>query len=215
MIRVFLVDNHAVVRAGVRHILEQAGDIAVVGEVADGATALVEVKKVLPDVVLMDISMPGGMGGIEATRRMVRQVPGVKVVALSVIDDEPFPLRLREVGAVGYLTKGCRTDELIDAVRAAACGRACIDSTLACKQILAGWRGAGDTPWSRLSSRELQVALMILEGARTSSIAETLALSPKTVSTYRQRIFEKLGIASDVDLTRLAYRYGLLEDRRE
>ncbi|AGA91341.1 response regulator containing a CheY-like receiver domain and an HTH DNA-binding domain [Thioflavicoccus mobilis 8321] len=213
MIRVFLVDDHELVRTGIRRILEQTGDIVVVGEAADGDAALKVVKNANPHVVLMDISMPGGMGGIEATRRLVRLMPGVKVVALTVMDEDPFPLRLREVGAVGYLTKGCPANEMIDAVRAVMRGQPYVDLALARKHMLADWQGMGATPFAELSSREMQVALMILDGRRTQEISGTLSLSPKTVSTYRQRIYEKLDVKTDVELTRLAYRFGLIHDQ--
>lgn len=122
MIRILLVDDHGLVRTGLRRILEQAGGIEVVGEAEDGASALRLAKQTRPDVVLMDLSMPAGMGGIEATRRLVRLVPGVRVIALTVMDEDPFPDRLREVGALGYLTKGCPAAELVDAVRSVARG---------------------------------------------------------------------------------------------
>ncbi|MBK1700876.1 response regulator [Thiococcus pfennigii] len=215
MIRVFLVDDHELVRTGIRRILEQTGDIEVVGEAADGDSALRQVKKVDPDVVLMDISMPGGMGGIEATRRLVRLMPEVKVVALTVMDDDPFPLRLREVGAVGYLTKGCPAEEMIDAIRAVMRGQPYVDSVLARKHMLADWQGIATTPFAELSSREIEVALMILDGRRTQEISDTLSLSPKTVSTYRQRIYDKLDVKTDVELTRLAYRFGLIHDHEQ
>lgn len=213
MIRVFLVDDHELVRTGIRRILEQTADIEVVGEAADGVGALKQIKKAAPDVVLMDLSMPGGMGGIEATRRLLRLLPTAKVIALTVLADDPFPARLREVGAAGYLTKGCPASEMIDAIRMVSRGRPYVDSALVRKHMLADWQGLAATPFSELSSREMQVALMILEGHRTPAIAESLSLSPKTVSTYRQRIYDKFGIATDVELTRLAYRFGLITDQ--
>lgn len=213
MIRVFLVDDHELVRTGIRRILEQVGDIEVVGEAEDGQSALQQAKKCLPDVVLMDLSMPGGMGGIEATRRIVRQVPGVKVIALTVLDEDPFPARLRDVGAAGYLTKGCPASEMIDAIHMVVRGTPYVDAALVRKHMVADWQGLAATPFADLSAREMQVAMMILEGRRSPAISECLSLSPKTVSTYRQRIYDKLGITTDVELTRLAYRFGLIHDQ--
>ncbi|MEY6431569.1 response regulator [Thioalkalicoccus limnaeus] len=213
MIRILLVDDHGLVRTGLRRILEQAGGIEVVGEAEDGASALRLAKQTRPDVVLMDLSMPAGMGGIEATRRLVRLVPGVRVIALTVMDEDPFPDRLREVGALGYLTKGCPAAELVDAVRSVARGGAYVESALAQKRMLADWSGSAVTPFAALSAREMQVAMMIVDGCRTETICETLSLSPKTVSTYRKRIHDKLHIKTDAELTRAAYRFGLIRDQ--
>lgn len=211
MIKVLLVDDHELVRTGVRRILEEAGDMQVVGEAADGDEALKVARRVLPDVVLMDVNMPG-MGGIEATRRMVRLLPEARVIALTVLDDDPFPARLNQAGAIGYLTKGCPAGEMIEAVRTVARGEPYIAAAVARKHMLADWRGGASTPFEELSAREMQVAMMILEGQRTQEISDALSLSPKTVSTYRQRIYEKLNVKTDVELTRLAYRHGMIAD---
>jgi len=152
------------------------------------------------------------MGGIEATRRMVRLLPEVKVIALSMLEEDPFPARLHEAGAVGYLSKGCPVTEMLEAIRTVHCGRSYVASCVARKHMLADWEGSATSPFQDLSCREMQVTLMILEGQRTPEISDALCLSPKTVSTYRQRIYEKLAIKTDVDLTRLAYRHGLIKD---
>jgi two-component system, NarL family, invasion response regulator UvrY len=213
MIKVLIVDDHALVRTGLRLILQEQDLIDVVGEAASGEEALKLAKKLDPNVILMDINMPGGMGGIEATRRLCRMVPDCRVIALTVLGDDPFPAQLREAGAKGYLTKGCPAEELIKAVREVAAGRAYVDSRVAQARMLADWQGEVGSPFRELSARELQVAMMILDGQRTQDISETLSLSPKTVSTYRQRIYEKLGVHTDVDLTRLAFRHGMIPDR--
>lgn len=211
MIKVLLVDDHELVRTGIRRILEEVGDIVVVGEAADGDAALKIARKATPDVILMDLNMPG-MGGIEATRRMVRLLPNAKVVALTMLDDDPFPAHLNEAGAVGYLTKGCPANEMIEAVRTVNRGMPYVAASVARKHMLADWRRAPATPFEELSAREMQVAMMILGGQRTQEISDGLSLSPKTVSTYRKRIYEKLQVKTDVELTRLAYRHGLLEE---
>ena len=211
MIKVLLVDDHELVRTGIRRILEESSDIEVIGEASGGDEALKAARKLEPDVVLMDVNMPG-MGGIEATRRMVRLLPEVKVIALTVLDDDPFPARLNEAGARGYLTKGCPAAEMLDAIRMVHRGQHYVASSVARKHMLADWRGVAATPFEELSSREMQVAMMILEGQRTQEISSALSLSPKTVSTYRQRIYEKLDVKNDVELTRLAYRHELIKD---
>ena len=215
MTKVLIVDDHALFRAGLRLILAQQDQIEVVGEAESGEEALRQAKRLAPDICLMDLAMPGGMGGIEATRRLRRLLPHCQVIALTVLGDDPFPSQLREAGAMGYLTKGCPADELVKAVRLVASGRPYIDSSVAQARMLADWEGGAGSPFKELSSRELQVAMMILDGQRTQDISETLSLSPKTVSTYRQRIHEKLGVHSDVDLTRLAFRHGLIQDAPE
>jgi two-component system, NarL family, invasion response regulator UvrY len=213
MIKVLLVDDHELIRTGVRGILDKAPDIEVAAEASNGEEAVELVKKISPDVVLMDVNMPG-MGGIEATRRVLRVNPKLKVIALTVLDDDPFPSRLHEVGAMGFLTKGCPADEMLRAIRAVYNGHHYIASEVARKHTLTEWHGSSDNPFKQLSSRETQVLLQILEGQKNQEISDILSLSPKTVSTYRQRIYEKLDIKNDVELTRLAYRHGILSDNQ-
>jgi two-component system invasion response regulator UvrY len=211
MIRLLLVDDHELVRTGVKSILERALDIEVVAEASTGEEALELVKKNVPDVVLMDVNMPG-IGGIEATRRLLRAHPGLHVIALTALDDDPFPSRLNDVGARGFLTKGCPAQEMIHAVRMVYRGQRFISPEVAQKHTITEWKGGSANPFQGLSSRETQVLMQILDGRRNQEISDILCLSPKTVSTYRQRILEKLDIRNDVELTRLAYRHGLLSD---
>ena len=213
MIKVLLVDDHELVRTGIRRILEEAYDMDVVAEASNGDEALRKAQQVQPDVVLMDLNMPG-IGGIEATRRIVRSVPEAKVIALTVLDDDPFPAKLNEAGAMGYLTKGCPADEMLQAIRMVSGGTPYVASSVARKHMLADWQGTAATPFEELSSREMQVAMMILDGQKTQEISDGLCLSPKTVSTYRQRIYEKLGVKNDVELTKLAYRHGIISDTK-
>jgi len=213
MIKLMIVDDHQLVREGLRSIIASATDLAVVAEANSGEEAIAQAQQgVAPDVVLMDINMPGGMGGIEATRRLLRLLPKARVIALSALSDEPLPTQLHDAGAVGYLTKECPARELLDAIRAVDRGLPYVDARLAQRRMVAGWRGIRETPFADLSSREMQVALMILDGRRNNQIADCLSLSQKTVSTYRQRIFEKLGVGTDVQLTRLAYRHGIIKE---
>jgi len=133
-----------------------------------------------------------------------------KVIALTVLDDDPFPAQLYEAGAMGYLTKGCRAEEMFEAIRAVHSGNRFVGSAVARKHTLSEVGGGVESPFAQLSARELQVVMMILDGKKTHDISDSLYLSPKTVSTYRQRVYEKLGVATDVDLTKLAFRYGLM-----
>ncbi len=211
MIKVLLVDDHELVRTGIRRLLEEAPDIEVTGEAGSGQEALGRVRVCPPDVVLMDLNMPG-MGGIETTRRLAKTHPEVRVIALTVEDEDPFPGKLHDAGAQGYLTKGCPAEEMLKAIRKVARGLPYVDAHVAKKHMESDWEGAAKVPFERLSTREMEVAMMILGGRKTQAIAEALHVSPKTVSTYRQRIYEKLNIATDVELTRLAYRFGIIQD---
>lgn len=213
MIKVLLVDDHQLIRAGIRYIIDAAGDMQVVAEAASGEEAMRLAGKVAPDIVLMDIRFPNGMNGIETTRRMVRMNEDLKIMALTVYDEDPFPAQAREAGAVGYLTKGCPARELLDAIRKVNRGEPYIDSDVARRHMLAdGWGRdqAADSPFKDLSAREMQVAMMFLEGLRANEIADMLSLSVKTVSTYKTRVFEKLGIRTEVELARLAMHHGLI-----
>lgn len=211
MIRVVLVDDHELVRTGVKGIIDGAMDMQVVAEAATGEEAIELVGKHTPDVVLMDVHMPG-MGGIEATRRLLHKYDRLKVIALTALGEDPFPSRLNEVGAQGYLTKGCPAQEMIHAIRTVYMGKPYIAEEVAKKHVLSEWQGLSGNPFSGLSSRETQVLMQILEGRKNYQISDILCLSPKTVSTYRQRVMEKLNVHNDVELTRLAYRHGLLDD---
>ena len=210
MVRVLLVDDHELVRTGFRHILSGDADIEVVGEANSGEDALSKVQSQQPDLVLMDVNMPG-IGGIEATRKIKRLHPDTQVIAVTIHTDAPFPEQLHEAGALGYLTKGCPADELFEAIRTVAAGKPFISSDVSRKLTLARLTGVDpDDPFNKLSQREMQVFLMITQGHKTQEISDSLCLSPKTVSTYRHRLFEKLNVDTDVELTHLALRYGLI-----
>jgi len=211
MIHLLLVDDHALFRSGMKSVLAEAGDIEVVGEVSDGEAAVAFVRESPPEVVLMDINMPG-IGGIEATRRILHVAPEVHVIAVTALSDSPFPNQLLDAGAQGYISKGCPADELFEAVRSVTQGRHYICSDVAQKLALESVVGqAKDTPLNQLSPREMQVMLMVVQGQGNQQISDTLFLSPKTISTYRHRLFEKLGVANDVELTHFAIRHHLVE----
>jgi len=213
MIRVLVVDDQQLVRRGFCSILMQAQDIEVVGEAADGESALHEVEKHKPHVVLMDVRMPG-IGGIEATRMLRRRWPEVQVVAVTALSGQPFPAQLYEAGALGFVSKGCPADDLIAGVRAAAGGQPFVSHDVAQRLALARISpDEKDSPVEKLSRRELQVMLMIVRGSGNQQISDELHLSPKTVSTYRHRLYEKLHVDNDVELTHLALRHGIVELR--
>jgi len=211
MISVLLVDDHQLVRTGIRRILEDEGDMMVIAEAACGEDALKLVRKHKPDVVLMDVNMPG-IGGLEATRKLLRISPQLRIIALTIHMDEPYPSRLLEAGAMGYITKGCDVAEIVRAIRSVCRGERYLDAEIARQLTESGNPGQPQvTPFSKLSQRELQVMLMITQGHRLQEISDTLCLSPKTVSTYRYRLYEKLEVDTDVELTHLVLRHGLLD----
>lgn len=215
MIKVLLIDDHKLVRTGIRKILEESAGIQVVGEADDGERGIELAKQLKPDVVLLDVSMPG-IGGLEATRLLLEHDPSTKVIVVSVHAQEPVPGKLLEAGAFGYLTKGCAADEVVTAVRRVNGGERYLTAEIA--RALAfgavGGRKTSESPFELLSQREMQVMMMVTQGQSIQEISERLRLSPKTVSTYRYRLFEKLGVGNDVELTRLAIRHGFIEGDR-
>src|SRR5690606_3956024 len=210
MIKILVVDDHDLVRTGIRHLLSGEIDFEVVGEAASGEEALQQVRALHPDVVLMDIHMPG-MGGLEATRRLLAAAPRTRVIAVTVADQEPFPSRLLKAGAVGYLTKGASAAEVVRAIRTVYNGQRYISGDIAQLLAVSSYNGNPPALLDSLSEREMQVMLMVANCESVNDIAERLHLSPKTVNTYRYRIFEKLGISSDVEMTVLAIRHGMID----
>ena len=208
-IRVFLVDDHALVRTGLRMILSAEADIQIVGEAESGEDALPLIRKHRPDVVLCDLHLPG-ISGLEVTERLIRGRVGCRVVIVSVLEDGPLPKRLLDVGASGYVGKGGDAGELLSAVRDAARGKRYLGSSIAQNIALAAVGGEA-SPFDGLSPRELEVAMLLVQGIRQDAIAQRLSLSPKTVNTHKSRLFEKVGVDDNIALARLAARYGLMD----
>jgi two-component system invasion response regulator UvrY len=211
LIKVLLVDDHELVRMGIRRLLQDVNGIKVIGEARSGEEAIRMAKESHPDVILMDVQMPG-IGGLEATRKMTRQNNDIKILALTICDDEPYPSRLLQAGAAGYITKGCDPDEMIRAIRIIHSGQRYISSEIAQQLALKRFVKPEELTLDVLSERELQIMLMITSGQKVQEISDKLCLSPKTINSYRYRIFEKLTLNSDVELTLLAMRLGLVEN---
>ena len=211
MIRVLLADDHDLVRTGIRRLLEDQQGIAVAGEAASGEEAIQLTREARPDVVLMDISMPG-MGGMEATRKLLCSYPDLKIIVVSMHNDDIYPQRLLKVGAKGYLTKGANVTEILHAIREVMANRRYLSPEIAQQIALSTTREGEHSPFSTLSERELQVVLMFMDGCKVTDISKSLCLSPKTVSTYRYRVYEKLGVTNDMELARLALRYGIVTE---
>ncbi len=211
MISVFLVDDHELVRTGIRRILEDVRGIKVVGEAHDGENAVQWCRENQADVILMDMNMPG-IGGLEATKKILRVRPDTRIIVLTVHSENPFPTKVMQAGAAGYLTKCSAPDEMIHAIRAVQSGQRYISPAIAQQMALSQFSSHDvENPFAALSERELQIMLMITRGSKVNDIAEQLSLSPKTVNSYRYRLFEKLQISGDVELTRMAIRYGMLD----
>jgi len=210
MIRVLLVDDHAVVRTGFRLLLQSLAEISVVAEAESGEAACQRYLEFTPDVVVMDLAMPG-MGGLEALRRIRARHPQARVLALSAHDDPMHARRALREGALGFLSKRSAPEALVEAVTAVAAGRRYIDMTLAQKLALAEIEGSAKPPIEQLSEREFDVFIRLARGATVQKIAEDLKLSPSTVGTHLYNIKQKLQVANQSELTLLAIRHGLIE----
>ena len=212
-IKVLIVDDHTLVRAGIRSLLALVSDIEVVGEASDGKEALSKVSDLKPDVVLMDLAMPV-MGGLEATRRLRRDFPGIKVLALTQYDDSEYVIPIIEAGASGFVTKMSAFSELAAAIEAAYKGESYLSSTAATAlveeyQQKTASEGELD-PYQQLTDREREVLKLVAEGHTSREIAEILIVSPKTVDWYKGSLMKKLNIHSRIDLIKYAIRKRII-----
>lgn len=210
MIKLLIVDDHDLVRTGLRHIVSGDPGIEVVGEAGNGEEAILKNRNLQPDVVLLDISMPG-LSGFEVTKRLRQATPDARIIILTVHAESPYPSKLLDAGATGYLTKGCEASELLEAIHSVAEGKRYIGGDIAQRLALSLLPGASQSPFDNLTSREMEVALMLMQGMGAPQIAETMKLSPKTVATYKYRVYDKLNVHKEVELMKLALRYGIIE----
>jgi two-component system invasion response regulator UvrY len=210
MISVLLVDDHAVVRTGFRLLLQAQTDVSVIGEAESGEVACQRYLELTPDVVVMDLAMPG-MGGLEALRRIRAHHPQARVLALSAHDDPMHARRALREGALGFLSKRSAPEALIEAVTTVAAGRRYLDVSLAQKLALADLDGAAKSPIERLSEREFEVFVRLARGETVQRIAEDLRLSASTVGSHLYNIKQKLEVVNQSELTLLAIRHGLIE----
>lgn len=210
MIRILVVDDHQLVRVGTSRLLADIEGLQVIGQAESGEQAIDMVKDLKPDVVLMDIQMPG-IGGLEATRRCLRVDPDLKIIAVTVHEDEPYPSKLLGVGAVGYLTKNADVDEMVRSIKKVMSGQRYISAEVAQHLALRPYSKDAGSPFEVLTSREMQITLMVIMGYGAPDISRKLSLSSKTVNSYRYRIFEKIGTKNDVSLTRLAIKHGIID----
>lgn len=209
-IKVLVVDDHDLVRMGITRMLEDDMDIQVIGEADSGDVAVQKARSLKPDVVLLDVNMPN-VSGVEATRRIKQIDDSIKVLAVSSLSAQPYPSMLLKAGVNGYITKGTPFDEMVRAIKKVQTGGKYFSHDVAEQLADVVLGEQAQSPFDMLSEREKQVAMMVANCQSAQEIADQLFVSVKTVNTYRYRIFEKLGINSDVKLTHLAIRYGLVQ----
>ncbi|EIC30528.1 MULTISPECIES: response regulator [Methylomicrobium] len=210
MISVLLVDDHQLVRTGIQALLNSDNEIQVVAVADSGEQAVAMVGEMAPDVILMDVSMPG-IGGVEASRRILRQNPAIKIIGLSAYNDGPIPQQLLKLGVLGFISKSSSAEEMICAIRKAIEGKRYLCSDVANNLAFQNLLDNHQSPFGKLSQREAEIVTLILQGKTIQEMAEMLSISSKTVNTYRYRVYEKLKIKNDVELTRLAVKFGHLD----
>jgi two-component system invasion response regulator UvrY len=210
MIRVMLVDDHSVVRTGFRLLLQSLPDLTVIAEAESGEAACQLYLSLAPDVVVMDLAMPG-MGGLEALRRIRARDPQARILTLSAHDDPMHARRALQEGALGFLPKRSAPEALLEAVSAVAAGRRYLDPGIAQKLALAEFDGGAKSPIERLSEREFEVFVRLASGATVQRIAQDLNLSASTIGTHLYNIKQKLQVANQSELTLIAIRHGLIE----
>jgi DNA-binding NarL/FixJ family response regulator len=210
MIKVLVVDDHDLVRMGISRMLSDSADIEVVGEADSGDMAIKLAKQLRPDVILLDVNMPN-IGGLEATKRLIQLDMGIKILAVSSMSAQPYPSMLIKAGVNGYITKGTPLDEMISAVKKVYKGGRYFSQDVAEQLADVLLSDNASSPFDLLSDREKQVAMMVVNCQSPQQIADQLFVSVKTINTYRYRIYEKVGVDSDVKLTHLAIRHGLIQ----
>jgi len=210
-IKVLIADDHQIMREGLRTMLEKELDIQVLGEAEDGRMVQRLARELLPDVIIMDVAMPG-LNGIEATRQIVGEMPGVKIIALSMHDDRRFVLNMLKAGAAGYMLKDCAFKDLARAIRVVMSHRTYLSHEVAdivVKDYLSSTGPRESSAFQLLSPREREVLQLLAEGKTSALIGESLHISVKTVETHRQKIMAKLKITSIAELTKYAIREGI------
>ena len=210
MISVLLVDHHELVRTGIEALLNAAEDITVAGVAKSGEEAVETIATLSVDVVLMDIDMPG-IGSMDACRRILQDNADVKLIVVSANNDSPIPPQLFKLGVLGFISKESPAEEMLNAIRKVMTGDRYLSADVAYNLASRGLPSYHESPFSKLSRRESEVVTLILQGKSIKEMSNMLILSDKTVNTYRYRLYDKLNIKNDVELTRLAFKFGYLD----
>jgi two-component system invasion response regulator UvrY len=210
MIKVMIVDDHDLIRSAISALLADASTIEVIATARSGEEAIILANKYKPDIILMDIRMPG-VGGVFATQKIIAKHPNIKIIALTSHTEALFAVHMLEAGAQGYLTKGARTEKMLQAIRAVVIGEKFIDPVIAQTLALRHTSDTAPSPFEKLSTREFNVVMMLSHGLSPKAIAEKLFVSIKTVNNHRYKIYEKLNVKTDVELILLANQEGMIE----
>lgn len=210
MTTILIVDDHDLVRTGIRRLLDDINGFDVVGECASGEESVEFCQQSPPDVVLMDVNMPG-IGGIEAAKRIIRRNEDIKMIILTAQTENPLPKHLLDNGVLGYMTKSSDAQEMVRAINTVKAGKRYLSDIIAQQMAIAMITGKGDSPLDKLSPREMEVLIKISQGLTTNEIMDQMNISPKTISTHRCRIMEKLNAKNDVELARISIEYGLVD----
>ena len=208
-LNVLLVDDHSVVRMGFKMLIDSEKDMQVIAEAETGEEGIIKFQEIKPDVVVMDITMPG-IGGLEAIERIIAKDKNAKILVLSAHEDSVHPKRVLSAGAIGYLTKRSAAEELINAIRTVGSGKKYIESTVAQQLAITQLSGEND-PTEVLSDREFEVFISLAKGKSTNEIADTMCLSPRTVGTHLYNIKQKLNANNSAEIALIAIRCGLLK----
>jgi len=208
-LNVLLVDDHSVVRMGFKMLINSEKDMQVIAEAETGEDGIIKFQEIKPDVIVMDITMPG-IGGLEAIERIIAKDKNAKILVLSAHEDSVHPKRILSAGAIGYLTKRSAAEELINAIRTVGSGKKYIESSVAQQLAITQLSGEND-PTEVLSDREFEVFISLAKGKSTNEIADTMCLSPRTVGTHLYNIKQKLNANNSAEIALIAIRCGLLE----
>jgi two-component system invasion response regulator UvrY len=208
-LNVLLVDDHSVVRMGFKMLIDSEKDMQVIAEAETGEDGITKFQEIKPDVIVMDITMPG-IGGLEAIERIIAKDKNAKILVLSAHEDSVHPKRVLSAGAIGYLTKRSAAEELINAIRTVGSGKKYIESSVAQQLAITQLSGEND-PTEVLSDREFEVFISLAKGKSTNEIADTMCLSPRTVGTHLYNIKQKLNANNSAEIALIAIRCGLLE----
>lgn len=210
MIKIFVADDHSLIREGIKNLVGLESDLKIVGETADPFTVCGQIRETKPDIILLDISMPG-KSGLDVLKEIKLILPDVKVLIMSMFPEDQFARRTLKAGASGYITKDSLPDEILTAIRRVASGRKYVSASLAEKLASDFDNNREKHPHEKLSDREFQILKMIASGKSQSDISDELAISVSTVNTYRSRILEKLNLKNNADIIRYAFQNNLIE----